>query len=121
MTTRILQMENVYSWKTRLLNLVSGSLLNRTNLKIVLEGDKVVLTRNREFVSKGYLSNGLFILDIVSMNANGSYSAYIVEYVDLWVPHRKLDKTPYELWKGYAPNLSYLRVWDAWLRHHFLH
>jgi hypothetical protein len=26
------------------------------------------------------------------------------------VPPRKLDKTPYELWKGFAPNLNYLKV-----------
>ena len=26
------------------------------------------------------------------------------------VPHKKLDKTPYELWKGFSPNLNYLMV-----------
>ena len=26
------------------------------------------------------------------------------------VPHKKLDLTPYELWRGYAPNLNYLKV-----------
>jgi len=26
------------------------------------------------------------------------------------VPHKKLDLTPYELWKGYAPNLNYFKV-----------
>ena len=29
------------------------------------------------------------------------------------VPHKKLDKTPYELWKGHAPNLKYLKVWGC--------
>ncbi|KAL4319632.1 hypothetical protein GQ457_18G010610 [Hibiscus cannabinus] len=29
------------------------------------------------------------------------------------VPHKKLDNTPYELWKGYAPNLQYLKVWGC--------
>jgi len=29
------------------------------------------------------------------------------------IPHRKTDKTPYELWKGYQPNLKYLRVWGC--------
>ena len=29
------------------------------------------------------------------------------------VPHKKLDKTPYELWKGFAPNLNYLKVWGC--------
>lgn len=29
------------------------------------------------------------------------------------MPHKKLDKTPYELWKGFSPNLSFLRVWGC--------
>ncbi|KAA0032223.1 ty1-copia retrotransposon protein [Cucumis melo var. makuwa] len=117
--------------------------LNRVGLKIVLEGDKVVLTKNREFVGKGYLSNGLFVLNTISMNANASSSAYVVESVNLWhgrlrhenfasirklkdfrlintsesheigFPTKKLDKTPYELWKGHALNLSYLKVWGC--------
>ena len=29
------------------------------------------------------------------------------------VPHKALDKTPYELWKGYAPTLKYLKVWGC--------
>lgn len=27
------------------------------------------------------------------------------------IPYKKTGKTPYELWKGYAPNLKYLKVW----------
>ncbi|KAA0042258.1 ty1-copia retrotransposon protein [Cucumis melo var. makuwa] len=65
-------------------NLVSGSLLNRAGLKIMLEGDKVVLTKNGEFVGKGYLSNGLFVLNTISVNANASSSAYVIGYVNLW-------------------------------------
>ncbi|GJZ74501.1 retrotransposon protein, putative, ty1-copia subclass [Tanacetum coccineum] len=29
------------------------------------------------------------------------------------VPTKKVDKTPYELWYGKIPNLSYLKVWDV--------
>ena len=29
------------------------------------------------------------------------------------VPHKKLDQTPYELWKCYTPNLSFLRAWGC--------
>ena len=29
------------------------------------------------------------------------------------IPHRKTGKTPYELWKGFQPNLKYLRVWGC--------
>nr|GFB48787.1 retrotransposon protein, putative, Ty1-copia subclass [Tanacetum cinerariifolium] len=29
------------------------------------------------------------------------------------VPTKKVDKTPYEIWPGKAPNLSYLKVWGC--------
>ena len=29
------------------------------------------------------------------------------------VPHKNLNFTSYELWKGYVPNLKYLRVWEC--------
>ncbi|GJX15687.1 retrotransposon protein, putative, ty1-copia subclass [Tanacetum coccineum] len=29
------------------------------------------------------------------------------------VPTKKVDKTPYEIWNGKAPNLSYLKVWGC--------
>ena len=27
------------------------------------------------------------------------------------IPYKKISKTPYELWKGYTPNIGYLKVW----------
>ena len=29
------------------------------------------------------------------------------------IPYKRIGKTPYELWKGYAPNIAYLRVWGC--------
>ncbi|GKB73775.1 retrotransposon protein, putative, ty1-copia subclass [Tanacetum coccineum] len=29
------------------------------------------------------------------------------------VPTKKVDKTPYEIWNGQAPKLSYLKVWGC--------
>ena len=29
------------------------------------------------------------------------------------IPYKKTDKTPYELWSGFKPNLSYLKVWGC--------
>ena len=29
------------------------------------------------------------------------------------VPHKKIDKTPYELWERRKPDLEYLKVWDC--------
>ena len=34
-------------------------------------------------------------------------------YVLNRVPHKKLGKTPYELWKGYSPNFKFLKVWGC--------
>ena len=44
-------------------NLVSRSFLNKAGLKLVFEEDKLVLTRNGDFVGKGYCHGGLFVLD----------------------------------------------------------
>ena len=27
------------------------------------------------------------------------------------IPYKKTGKTPYELWRGFQPNLSYINVW----------
>ena len=29
------------------------------------------------------------------------------------IPYKRIGKTPYELWKGYAPNITYLKVWGC--------
>ena len=29
------------------------------------------------------------------------------------IPYKKIGKTHYELWKGYAPNIAYLKVWGC--------
>ena len=57
---KTLSLSNVLYVPSLCRNLVSESMLNRAGLKIILEGDKVVLTKNGEFVGKGYLSNGFF-------------------------------------------------------------
>ncbi|KAL0423341.1 UNVERIFIED_CONTAM: hypothetical protein Sradi_0868900 [Sesamum radiatum] len=47
-------------------NLISGSLLNKVGLKIVLEADKVIITKNGDFVGKGYMLDRLFVLNAIS-------------------------------------------------------
>ena len=66
-------------------NVVYGALLNKVGLKIVLEANKIIITRNGDFVGKGYVNNGLFVLNTIEMNNIASSSAYIVESLDLWL------------------------------------
>nr|GFB40522.1 hypothetical protein [Tanacetum cinerariifolium] len=45
-----------------------------------------------------------------------SFWNYALEYavrILNMVPTKKVDKTPYEIWHGKAPNLSYLKVWGC--------
>ena len=66
-------------------NLVSRSLLSKNGFRLVFESDKVVLTKSGMYVDKGYLSDGLFKMNImtvvppVAMNKNNISSASIVE------------------------------------------
>jgi len=41
-------------------NLVSTSLLNKKGFKIILESDKVIVTKSWMFMRKGYSCNGMF-------------------------------------------------------------
>ncbi|XP_021764848.1 uncharacterized protein LOC110729418 [Chenopodium quinoa] len=76
-STKTLFLNNVLYVPFLRRNLVSGALLNKAGLKFVFEADKIVMTKNGDFVGKGYLNNGLFVLNV--MNENGSTSfAYIV-------------------------------------------
>ena len=43
----------------------------------------MVLTKNGEFFVKGYMSNGLFVLNTAFMNVNISSYAYVIEAIDL--------------------------------------
>nr|GEU74549.1 retrotransposon protein, putative, Ty1-copia subclass [Tanacetum cinerariifolium] len=44
---------------------------------------------------------------------NEDYALKTVTYILNMVPTKKVDKTPYELWYGKVPNLSYLKVWGC--------
>ncbi|GKC51048.1 zinc finger, CCHC-type containing protein [Tanacetum coccineum] len=67
-----------------------------------------------------FLPNGLVIVldncHYAPSITRSSFWGYALEYVARilnMVPTKKVDKTPYEIWNGNAPNLSYLKVWDC--------
>ena len=65
-------------------NLVSVALLGKNGIKISFESDKVVITKSRNFIGKGYCNQGLFILNVLEIiNGNASSSVYVLDSLDL--------------------------------------
>ena len=62
---KIVQLKNVQYVPTINKNLVSGSLLCKDEFKIVLESNKLVVSKHGQFIGKGYNCGGLFCLSLV--------------------------------------------------------
>ena len=62
-------------------NLVSTSLLVKNGFKVVFVSNKVVISKNDMYVGKGYLSDGLFKLNVMTINnnKNNDSSTYLLE------------------------------------------
>ena len=69
-------------------NVVSGSLLNSHGFRLVFESDKFVLSKSGMYVEKGYMSGGVWninVMTIIKSEMNkASSSAYIIESSNLW-------------------------------------
>ena len=69
-------------------NLLSGSLLSKKGFRLLFEFEKFVLTKSGIYVGKGYMSNGLFkmnVMTIVSdLNNKITSSAYMLESSNIW-------------------------------------
>ena len=48
-------------------NLVSGSLLSKKGFKLVFVSDNFILTKSGMYVGKGYMSNGLFKMNVMTV------------------------------------------------------
>ena len=77
-------------------NLFSTSLLVKNGFKVVFVSDKVVISKNDMYVGKGYLSDGLFKLNVMTINynKNNDSSAYVLESDNLW--HARLGHVNYK-------------------------
>ena len=65
---------------------VSGSLLNNHGFHIVIESDKVILSKSGMLVGKGNVIDGLFKLNVMSIkddNEIKNSSAYLLESPNL--------------------------------------
>jgi hypothetical protein len=61
---KTIQLKNVQHVPSINKNLVNGSLLCRDGFKLVFESNKVVISKYRQFVGKGYECGGLFRLSL---------------------------------------------------------
>ena len=93
---KTLTLKNVLHVPEILKNLVSTSLLVKNGFKVVFVSDKVVISKNDMYVGKGYLSDGLFNLNVMTINnnKNNDSSAYLLESDNLW--HARLGHVNYK-------------------------
>ena len=74
-------------------NLLNSSLLVKLGLKVVLESNKVVISRGDKFIGKGFVTNGLFKLNVMTpANINKSSITFSESTV--------LNSESYETWHG---------------------
>ena len=70
-------------------NLVSIPVLTKNGFKCVFVSDKVVVSKNEMYVGKGYLTEGLFKLNVIAVDMNKDFaSSYLLESKCLW--HERL-------------------------------
>ena len=69
-------------------NIVSGSLLSKKGFRLVFESEKFVLTKSRIYVGRGYMSDGLFKINVMTIVSNfnnkNTSSAYMIESSNVW-------------------------------------
>jgi hypothetical protein len=81
---KIVQLKNVQHVPSIRKNLVSVSLLLRDGFKVVLESNKVVMSKHGQFIGKGYDCGGLFCLSLADF-CNKSVSHIVAQLVILQV------------------------------------
>ena len=79
-------------------NLVSGSLLNNHGFQLVFESNKFVLSKSGMYVKKGYMSDGMWKLNVMTiiesnMNKANTFN-YILKSSNLW--HGRLGYVNYD-------------------------
>jgi hypothetical protein len=65
---KIVQLRNMQHVPSMNKNLISGTLLCRDGFKVVLDSIKVVMSKSRQFIGKGYDCGGLFRFSLLDFN-----------------------------------------------------
>ena len=95
-------------------NLIARSLMLKNGLKLVFESDKFVITKAGMYVGGGYMTDGMFKLNTMtivpknSMNEKGESSVYIVDASILW--HGRLGHVNYSSLKRMVNSECLLKI-----------
>ena len=97
-TGRFLTLKDVLHVPEIQKNLVSGSLLSKNGFKLVFESDKFSLFKSEMYVGKGYFSNDLFKINVMTTfptfdNNKGTSTVYMLELSNVW--HGRLGHVNY--------------------------
>ena len=79
-------------------NLVSRSLLSNKGFRLVFEPNNFVLTKSGIYVGKGYMSDGIFKMNVMTVVSNfnnkNTSSTYMIESSNIW--HGKLGHVNFD-------------------------
>ncbi|RVW73978.1 Retrovirus-related Pol polyprotein from transposon TNT 1-94 [Vitis vinifera] len=85
-------------------NLVFGSMLSKNRFKLVFEPDKFVFMKIGMYVGKGFMTNGLFNMNVMTVkhdfnNNKVSTSVYLIESFTFW--HNRSKDEALDVFKHY--------------------
>ncbi|KAM3216831.1 hypothetical protein P3L10_026272 [Capsicum annuum] len=82
---KVLTLNNVLYVPKLRKNLISVLLLDKNGFKCVFVSKKIVFSKGEVYVGKGYLTEGLFKMNVTNVEKNkSSVSSYLLESNDLW-------------------------------------
>ena len=58
------------------------------------------------------MMNSMLVSSGITLNLQGA-AILLICHIQNRIPHKKIRKTPYELWKDHVPNLKYFKVWGC--------
>ena len=92
---KVLTLNNVLYVPELRRNLISISLLDKNGFRCVTVSGKIVVSKREMYVGKGYLAEGLYKMNVMTVAMNKSLNAsYLLESYDLW--HERVGYVNYK-------------------------
>ncbi|PHU30764.1 Shaggy-related protein kinase NtK-1 [Capsicum chinense] len=108
---KVLTLNNVLYVPALRKNLISASLLDKNGFKCVTISGKIVVSKGEMYVGKGYLTEGLYKMNVMTGEMNKSSNpSYLLEFYDLW--HERLGHVNYKMLRKLI-NLEVLPNFDC--------